>query len=216
MSHSPDRADSSPIPPERLEALVEAALRGDEQVAETEAERSFSRMVRLVRQEVLAEATELPGGVPETAVANAKSLASLLPRQDRGVLRAWWDRAESAIASCLHDDASAPALAGLRRSGSVRQASFSARLADREVSVDLEIAMRLDPDRAEIRGQVAFEQGAVPRGTTIALVREGQAFHTTILDEDGFFEFEASAGRWDLAAHLGEAGTVVLPDLDVP
>jgi hypothetical protein len=215
MSHSPDRADSSPIPSERLEALVEAALRGDEQVAETEAERSFFRMVRLVRQEVLAEATELPGGVPETAVAKAKSLAALLPRREQGVVRPWWDRAVAAIASCLHDDAATPAIAGLRRSGSVRQASFTTQLGSGDCSIDLEIEMRIDPERAVIRGQVAFERGAVPRGTTIALVRDGQALHTAVLDEDGFFDLEASAGRWDLAVHLGEAGTVVLPDLDL-
>jgi hypothetical protein len=216
MSDSSDRSEPSPIPAERLEALVGAALRDDERAAANDAERAFLRMVRLVRQEILAEATELPGGVPETAVASAKSLASILPRREQGVLRPWWDRAVAAIASCLHDDAVTPAIAGLRRSGSVRQVSFATRLGGGDCSIDLEIEARLEPDRAAIRGQVNCEGGLVPRGATIALVRDGQALRTAVLDEDGFFDLEASAGRWDLAVHLGEAGTVVLPDLDLP
>jgi hypothetical protein len=216
MSHSPDRSESSPLPPDRLETLVDAALRGDEVVAANEAERSFLGTVRLVRTELLAESTELPGGVPETVVMNAKSLAALLPRRDQQGVRHWWDRTVAAIASCLHDDAATPAFAGLRRSGSVRQASFSTRLRDRELSIDLEIEMRLDPDRAAIRGQIAFGNGEVPRFGMIALVRDGQALQTAVLDEDGFFGLEAPAGRCDLAVHLGEAGTVVLPDLEIP
>ncbi|MEY3024307.1 MAG: hypothetical protein RJA16_1133, partial [Planctomycetota bacterium] len=109
-----------------------------------------------------------------------------------------------------------PAIAGLRRSGSVRQVSFATRLGGGDCSIDLEIEARLEPDRAAIRGQVNCEGGPVPRGATIALVRDGQALRTAVLDEDGFFDLEASAGRWDLAVHLGEAGTVVLPDLDLP
>jgi hypothetical protein len=216
MSHSLDRSESSPLPPDRLETLVDAALRGDEVVAANEAERSFLGTVRLVRTELLAESTELPGGVPETVVMNAKSLAALLPRRDQQGVRHWWDRTVAAIASCLHDDAATPAFAGLRRSGSVRQASFSTRLRDRELSIDLEIEMRLDPDRAAIRGQIAFGNGEVPRFGMIALVRDGQALQTAVLDEDGFFGLEAPAGRCDLAVHLGEAGTVVLPDLEIP
>ncbi len=197
MSDSLDRSESSPLPPDRLETLVDAALRGDEAVAAHEAERAFLDTVRLV-------------------VMNAKSLAALLPRHDQQGVRHWWDRAVAAIASCLHDDAATPAFAGLRRSGSVRQASFSTRLRDRELSIDLEIEMRLDPDRAAIRGQIAFGVGEVPRVGTVALVREGQALQTAVLDEDGFFGLEAPAGRCDLAVHLGEAGTVVLPDLEIP
>ena len=216
MSHFLDRSESSPLPPDRLETLVDAALRGDEAVAANEAERSFLGTVRLVRTELLAESTELPGGVPETVVMNAKSLAALLPRRDQQGVRHWWDRTVAAIASCLHDDAATPAFAGLRRSGSVRQASFSTRLRDRELSIDLEIEMRLDPDRAAIRGQIAFGNGEVPRFGMIALVRDGQALQTAVLDEDGFFGLEAPAGRCDLAVHLGEAGAVVLPDLEIP
>ncbi|MGA0871659.1 MAG: hypothetical protein ACO3SJ_02175 [Phycisphaerales bacterium] len=154
--------------------------------------------------------------MPETVVMNAKSLAALLPRRDQQGVRHWWDRTVAAIASCLHDDAATPAFAGLRRSGSVRQASFSSRLRDRELSIDLEIEMRLDPDRAAIRGQIAFGVGEVPRVGTVALVRERQALQTAVIDEDGFFGLEAPAGRCDLAVHLGEAGTVVLPDLEIP
>ncbi|MGA1709448.1 MAG: hypothetical protein ACO4CI_12260 [Phycisphaerales bacterium] len=216
MSHSPDRSESSPLPPDRLETLVDAALRGDEAVAANEAERSFLDAVRLVRTELLAESAEFSGGVPESVVMNAKALAALLPRRDQRGVRHWWDRTVAAIASCLHDDAATPAFAGLRRSGSVRQASFSTRLRDRELSIDLEIEMRLDPDRAAIRGQIAFGVGEVPRVGTVALVREGQALQTAVIDEDGFFGLEAPAGRCDLAVHLGEAGTVVLPDLEIP
>jgi hypothetical protein len=37
-----------------------------------------------------------------------------------------------------------------------------------------------------------------------------------VTDRDGFFALHAVSARYDLAIHLGEAGTVVAPDLDIP
>lgn len=215
MSDSSESGSDREIPGDRLEALVAQALRTDApDAAASPAESAFLRQVRIVRDSIALDAGELPTGPPATAVARAKSLASLLPRPAATGMRAWWDRTVATIAACMHDDLDAAALAGLRRSGAMRQASFAAERSGLVVLVDLEIEARGGIAGAAIRGQVAVPDG--PAAIAVAVVREGEAAATVPVDRDGFFELEAGAGRWDLAVHLGEAGVVIVPDLEVP
>lgn len=211
----PEHSGGSPIPAERIEALVDLALRGGDPVDATPSERSLVGLVRLVRECVAADAAELPGGVPSRAVERARSLASLLPQQGPSGLRSWWDRAVATVASCIHDDLTALAGVGLRRGGSVRQASFEAQTRGARVAIDLEIERLTSPERGRVRGQVSSDDAAAGAATA-TFVQHGVAATVAVIDRDGFFEFEIPAGRGDLAVHLGEAGAVVLPDLEIP
>lgn len=211
----PEGPAGSPIPAERLEALVDLALRGGDPADASPNERSFVGMVRLVRECVAADAAEWPSGVPSRSLDRAKSLASMLPQPGPSGLRSWWDRAVAAVASCLHDDLTMLAGVGLRRGGAVRQASFEAETRGVRVAIDLEIERLTSPERGRVRGQVSAEGGNTGAATA-TFVRDGAAETSAVVDRDGFFEFEIPAGRGDLAIHLGEAGAVVLPDLEIP
>lgn len=211
----PEGPTGSPIPAERLEALVDFALRGGDPGDAPSNERSFVGMVRLVRECVAADAAEWPSGVPIRSLDRAKSLASMLPQSGPSGVRAWWDRTIAAVASCLHDDLTMLAGVGLRRGGAVRQASFEAETRGVRVAIDLEIERLTSPERGHIRGQVSVDEGNTSAATA-TFVQEGVATTIAVVDGDGFFEFEIPAGRGDLAIHLGEAGAVVLPDLEIP
>ena len=219
MSDSSESERDSAIPPERLEALVERALGGEMRPGvDPPAEASFMGRVRLVREAIALEASEFPRGVPAESVARAKSLAALLPGPGSTGVRAWWDRTIAAIAACIHDDLNAAAAVGLRRGGSVRQVSFEASVSGMSVLVDLEIERRTAPDRGAIRCQVSIDASETGLASvlTAAAVRDGVVVADAVVDRDGFFELEVPEGRCDLAIHLGEAGAVVLPDLEVP
>lgn len=205
----PDRPGS-----ERIEALIECLLRGDQVDPRNEAESAVLRQVSLVREALALDATDLPHGVPPAPLARAKSLASLLPQPTPSGLRTWWDRTVAALAACVHDDAATPVALGVRRASSTRQLTFDATAAGQRISIDLEVGGPGPEGTVRIHGQVCRSGGT--DGLPVVVVRDKHDPVNAVTDRDGFFTIHAAPARYDLAIHLGEAGTVVAPDLDVP
>lgn len=199
---------------ERVEALIECLLRGGNADPRGEAESTLLRQVALVRDTIASDAADLPDGVPSAPLARAKSLASLLPQPTASGLRAWWDRTVAAVAACVHDDAHVPIALGLRRASSTRQLTFDATASGQPISIDLEIGGSGPEGTVRIHGQVC--RSGRTDGLAVALVRHGHDPVNAVTDRDGFFALHAVSARYDLAIHLGEAGTVVAPDLDIP
>ena len=214
MSDTPSNDPSHELQAQRVDALIDSLLSGAAVDAATDAESTIAKQVRLVRDTIAMDAADLPEGVPAGVVARAKSLSALLPKSSDSGMRTWWDRAIAAIASCVHDDTVSLATVGIRRGAGARQVSFDASAAGQPVSIDLEIGQPGPDGSVAIRGQVCAPSGC--GGLPVTLVRDPQAPLHAITDPDGFFALHVAPARYDLAVHLGEAGAVVAPDLDIP
>lgn len=214
MSSASPHEPSDHTGSERIEALIECLLRGEQVDPRDEAESTILRQIALVRDTIASDAADLPDGVPSAPLARAKSLASLLPQPTASGLRAWWDRTVAAVAACVHDDAHLPIALGLRRASSTRQLTFDVTASGQPVSIDLEIGGSGPEGTVRINGQVCRSGGT--DGLAVVLVRDGHDPVVAVTDRDGFFVLRAVSARYDLAIHLGEAGAVVAPDLDIP
>ena len=214
MSDTPSNDPVHGSQAQRVEVLIDALLRGGPIDAATSAESAVVRQVMLVRDAIASDTADLPQGVPSGALVRAKALSSLLPQPSASGVRVWWDRAVAAIASCVHDDTTSLATVGIRRGTGTRQVSFDVSAAGQPVSIDLEIGQPGPDGSVAIRGQVCAPSGC--GGLPVTLVRDPQAPLHAITDRDGFFLVHAAPARYDLAVHLGEAGAVVAPNLDIP
>lgn len=214
MSDTPSKDPGNGPEAARAEALIDALLAGSPMEASTGAESTMVKQVMLVRDAIALDAADLPHGVPAGAVARAKSLSAMLPKASGSGVRMWWDRALAAVASCVHDDTASPALVGVRRGAGARQVSFDASVGGQRVSIDLEIGHASPEGSVPVRGQVCADAGCA--GLPVTLLRAHHEPVQATTDRDGFFALHAVPARYDLAIHLGEAGAVVAPDLDIP
>ncbi len=189
-----------------------------EEAAETEAYlvRNAEAAATVARFRLAHATMQADDGVDPRAEIGARAQRIFSPRADERPPR-WWEQLERMVATLIYDSRPQPVLAGYRGSESGFQLSYESE----PVKVDVQV----DPvegwgDAAAERrtwhlmGQIDTQQPQ--QGSWVALIRHGTSDPAAewVVDEHGFFGFEAEPGLYDLVIRHG-GSVVVLPNIEI-